>query len=351
MVCVASMIHNRYLALYMELFTPIVEANKLNPNFLKFIQEPDIFAQQVVLEWADGFVDRDNKFILEFQTTFNSSFWELYIFACLKELKLKVDFSYSSPDFVIISPNYFFCIEATTANNAVDSSPEWDENIKRQTFLNQDTKLDLNMIVNIATIRLANALISKYKKYKNNYFNLEQVKNQPFVIAIAPFEQPFFYSQNILAITRVLYACEHTYEGIKPLESIEKSNGSKIPLGYFTNSQMKEISAVIFTSTATVGKIRALSKDPTLIVFEVLRYPKKGSLPIPEIFEKKDYHETLLDGLHIFHNPYADIPLAYETFNKPEVVQHSFDVERRMPMDNAKEGALIRRKLLRFTWN
>lgn len=333
----------------MDIFTPIVEENKLHPHFLKIIQEPDIFAKEVLLEWADGFVDRDNKFVLEFQTTFNSSFWELYLFACLKELNLNVDFSYSSPDFVIKKQNKFFNIEATTANNAVGLPPEWDEDIKRKILLNHDANLDLQIVANLATIRLANALVSKHKKYNNSYLNLEQVKGKPFVIAIAPFEQPFFYYQSIQAITRVLYACDLTYEGIKYLYFIEKPNGSKINLGYFANSQMKEISAVIFTNTATFGKVRALSKDSNFIWFEVWRSNEKRIPPIPEIFEKRDYHETLLDGLHIFHNPYADVPLGHEIFNQPEVVQHIFDVERRMPMDNAKEGALIMRTLLRLT--
>lgn len=39
-----------------------------------------------------GFEDRDGKFVKEFQTTFNSSFWELYLFACLRDgLSCKVD--------------------------------------------------------------------------------------------------------------------------------------------------------------------------------------------------------------------------------------------------------------------
>jgi hypothetical protein len=331
----------------MDIFTPIVEKNKLHPHFLRIIQEPDIFAKEVLLEWANGFVDRDNKFVLEFQTTFNSSFWELYLFACLKKLNLNVDFSYSSPDFVV--KKHFFNVEATTANNAIDLPPEWDEEVKRKILFDHEANLDLQIVANLATIRLANALVSKYKKYKNSYSNLKQVKDKPFVIAIAPFEQPFFYYQSIQAITRVLYACDLTCEGIKYLDFIEKPNGSKINLGYFANTQMREISAVIFTNTATFGKVRALSKDSNFIWFQVHRYNEKGIPPIPEVFEKRDYHETLLDGLHIFHNPYADVPLDHETFNQPEVVQHIFDIERRMPMDNAKEGALIMRTLIRLT--
>ena len=57
--------------------------------------------RSVIETWADGFVDRDNNFVNEFQTRFNPCFWELYIFACLKELGLAADFAFSSPYFVV----------------------------------------------------------------------------------------------------------------------------------------------------------------------------------------------------------------------------------------------------------
>ncbi len=239
-----------------------------------------------------------------------------------------------------------FNIEATTANNAVDSPEEWNEDIKIKTILNPSLNPNLDIIADFATIRLANAFVSKHKKYKNKYIKLDQVRDKPFVIAVAPFEQPFFWRQGIRAVTRVLYGCDLSYEGIKCLDFVAKSNGSKVPLGYFTNEQRKEISAIIFTNTATFGKVRALSKDLNSIWFEVWRY-KRGLPPIHEVLEKKDYHETLLDGLHIFHNPYADEPLDTQIFNRPEIVHHKFDIERRVLMENASEGALIMRQLIR----
>jgi len=54
----------------------------------------------VLTQWAEGFDDRDGKFVREFQTTYNSSFWELYLFAVLKHLGIEVDLSFKAPDFV-----------------------------------------------------------------------------------------------------------------------------------------------------------------------------------------------------------------------------------------------------------
>jgi hypothetical protein len=70
--------------------------------------------REVVSGWADGFADRDGKFVEEFQMTYNSSFWELYLFAVLKHLGIKVDFSYEAPDFVAAA--HPFAIEAAIAS-------------------------------------------------------------------------------------------------------------------------------------------------------------------------------------------------------------------------------------------
>jgi hypothetical protein len=44
----------------------------------------------VLTDWARGFIDRDGKFVKEFQTTFNSCFWELYVYAVLKRYRLLI---------------------------------------------------------------------------------------------------------------------------------------------------------------------------------------------------------------------------------------------------------------------
>ncbi len=62
---------------------------------------------------------------------------------------------------------------------------------------------------------------------------------------------------------RVLLGCEY-------MEYITKPNGSQIPLGYFSNPDMKEVSAVAFSNTATFGKVRALSNDPGAIFLNLL---------------------------------------------------------------------------------
>jgi hypothetical protein len=96
----------------MDLFTPAVDEDKLHKNFARTIGRTGGGVREVLKSWADGFTDRDGKFVREFQTTYNSSFWELYLYAVLKDLGIKVDFTYASPDFVAAA--HPFAIEATT---------------------------------------------------------------------------------------------------------------------------------------------------------------------------------------------------------------------------------------------
>ena len=97
----------------MQLFEPIVPESQQHANFRSLLRQQNPHTFDVLQDWARGFVDRDGKFVHEFQTTFNSSFWELYVYAVLKKYGLPVDFTKTRPDFFIPSQN--FNIEATIA--------------------------------------------------------------------------------------------------------------------------------------------------------------------------------------------------------------------------------------------
>src|SRR5438045_3774693 len=109
---------------YMDLFTPVVPPERFHPNFANFIGRRNPYEEAVLSNWAEGFVDRDGKFVEEFQTSFNSCFWELYLHAILKEAGCKIDFAHHAPDFVVTDP-VPFVLEATVALNAKDALPEW----------------------------------------------------------------------------------------------------------------------------------------------------------------------------------------------------------------------------------
>jgi hypothetical protein len=107
----------------MDLFTPVVAEEAQHPYFGNIRKQANGFNCGVLNEWARAFKDRDGKFVKEFQTTFDSSFWELYLFAVMKRFQLEVDFSFTSPNFFITSHGGIN-VEATVASHAQGSSPE-----------------------------------------------------------------------------------------------------------------------------------------------------------------------------------------------------------------------------------
>lgn len=234
----------------LKLFETIAEDSKLNPNYRYLLSDEYKPIRDVINRWASGFEDRDNKFNHEFQTTFNSSFWEVYLYQCFKDLNLSVDFSKASPDFTIVSDNKAKTVnvEAVTANHAHDSEPEWT---------NLSDISDHQQFLDFACVRILNAIKSKHDKYFKTYSKYDHVKGNPYVVAVAPFEQKYFFMQNHEAIIRVLYGQGVNFrngpEEVK-VPVVMKNDVVPLELGMFTSDKFKEISAVIFSTTATVGK-------------------------------------------------------------------------------------------------
>jgi hypothetical protein len=316
----------------MDLYTPIIPPDRLHPNFLRTAVPGRIGEREVVAEWVKGFPDRDNKFVREFQTTFNSSFWEIYLHGLFKSYSFVMDWSRSSPDFWLRTRWGEVIIEAVTANAATGTTPEWEksnfitENVKNKIFwpLNRE-----------AIIRLSGALLAKLRMYRTSYRTLVHVPGKPFVVAIAPFEQPDFqhqYDRPLRALLYDDYVDEDAYSrhparfpdgppSVK-LGTIEKDNGSSFDLGIFENEGWSEISAVMFSCVATWGKTVAMSSRPRLGVVATRWSTKSSGESVGRIRPIGVPSETIRDGLQIFHNPYARNPLDLRIFRHNGVVQH-----------------------------
>src|SRR5260370_11941094 len=166
----------------MDLFTPVVEEEKLHKNFTRTIGRTGGGVREVLKYWADGFTDRDGKFVREFQTTYNSSFWELYLFAVLKHLGIKADFTFASPDFVAVANP--FAMEATIAGHAVDAVAEWEKTF--EVILSQDPKEAINQ----TTIRLYSALHAKSTPFLTKYSALPHPAKRAYIVAVTNYATP-----------------------------------------------------------------------------------------------------------------------------------------------------------------
>lgn len=322
----------------LALFDIVAESKKLNPNFKHILSEEYAPVREVLNRWASGFEDRDNKFNRQFQETFNSSFWELYLFQCFKDLKMEVDFTQPSPDFTLNTLNgNLINVEAVTANHAHDSIPEWDgygANL-----------LEDKEFLNFSCVRLLNAIDFKSKKYFETYEKHDHVKSNPYVIAVAPYEQPLFFIQNNEAIIRALYA-----------QGVDKNNGfsevevnlaikngkTPLELGLFTTDKFKHISAVIFSTTATLGKAITQSNLKREIRSSWY-HPSQGL--VMEMKSNEIHFETHLDGLQIHHNPFAEKPLSLDEFRNYEITHYFYDPETKTIDNQQKPYTLISRNI------
>lgn len=333
----------------LDLFTPLVPVADFHPAFSKLIEHGLPFGREVLNQWAEKFEDRDGKFVKEFQTTFDSSFWELYLFAAFKELGMKCDLTKSRPDFCILSPDAF-SVEAVVSLNAEGAPGVPEANpFKFPT--------DLNEFNRQAMIRLLNSLNSKYRKHTESYSKLEHVKGKPFVIAVAPFDQPKFHLQGHRAIEAVLYryyvdeeaflkvADGNAHPSAQDMECVIKDSGAKLPLGLFCDARMSGLSAVIQSTSGTWSKVTAMSDDPDVIIDAVYENRREGGMCFyrgPNAL----YKEHLLDGLRVYHNPFADYPLDPELFAREEIFQTtSAGVANLVPLCPAKRLLVCRQSM------
>jgi hypothetical protein len=319
-----------------NLFTPVIDEKLLHNNF-KSVLMPHRKPERDLLEsWANGFVDRDGKIVKEFQTTFNSTFWEIYLFASFKEYGFTVDWSHPAPDFQVSNGSSEVIIEAVTANAAKGKPNEWEKTFSRDEFEKLRRFKELNTE---AIIRLANSIFSKSRLHDSKYKKLAHVKGKPFVLAVAPFEQPHFnhqYDRPIRALLYDYYVDEDVfldnperYQNGPPgvsLGYVEKENGAEIELGIFNNPLMNEISAIVFSCVATWGKLSAMSINPytNTEISSTWATPPDG-VPEKKVCSPDKHNETVLDGLQVYHNPFAKHPLDPSFFRSARVVQSYFD--------------------------
>lgn len=308
----------------MDLFTDVVEPGKQHPMY-KLIKEGEYWAERDVLsKWAKDFQDRDNKFVKEFQTTFEPCLWELYLHAYMKELGHVSDFSFEAPDFVVVK-EHEFCIEATIALPAVGGAPahSFDSNTKPG---------DFNEFNSQAAVRITNSFMSKVRKLRERYSNLEHCKDKPFVIAIASFDRPFSHFAASRPIMAAMYGLYHDEEATIATNAQEvisynvnaalKNGKTEVNMGLFCTPEFSDVSAVIYSSLATWGKLRALADNPSApSVFQTFTPDSNSIYPKVHMAQKKDYKEHLLDGLYVLHNSFAANPLPPQALGHGRIAQ------------------------------
>lgn len=286
--------------------------------------------REILEEWAEGFIDRDGKVLYEFQTSFHSTMWEFYIHQLLKNMEEKIDFTKNRPDFIIKHNDGSdkFYIEAVVSEIKKSGRSEDDRNDKDMEMTETPIwKLpDFENIINEGIIRCSNAFSGKLKKY-SSYIKEPWVRdNVPYIIGMSSFSQVNYGLEShysILALLYGFYIKENGLEFEKRNSVVKQETGAELPLNIFDDEANTDISAVLFSSKVTLGKLTALavskghpSINLVLNVYEDTDFPYFKIKPVshenPELFS---------DGLFLFHNPNAKNPLNPDVFRDQGIIQ------------------------------
>jgi hypothetical protein len=183
---------------------------------------------------------------------------------------------------------------------------------------------------------------------------LGHVRNRPFVLAVTAVDSPYAKLTCQRSIEAVLYGYYIDEERFlraggelkkEHRDTIVKDNGSQIPIGIFAGAEFAWLSAVMFSSCATWGKVRALSADPNPnVFFEALRSNENGINPHLIEARKSAYTESLLDGLRVYHNPLATHPLDVAILRHRDVFQAYYDRQSGWVYDQ-RDGLLLCRNV------
>ncbi|HGK4377532.1 TPA: glycosaminoglycan attachment protein [Klebsiella pneumoniae] len=319
----------------LDLFRPVVPAVKQHPFFIKLAEE-DAFipAKTVINELMPHFKDIDGNFIEQFQSTgFDARLWELYLNTYLHEEGFLFDRNHYAPDFVVGKYGRQVSIEAVIVGRKPDnpvSLLRTEPKFMHASEIFEKHKDEMPM-------KFGSPLFSKLKK---EYWNLEHVKGNPLVFAIADFhdDQSMQWSSN--ALISYLYGVRHNFSYdengkliISPLRIEKHQVGEKvIPSGYFFQPDAENVSAVLFSASGTISKFNRIGRQagfgPENIIMH--RYgachDHDPNASLPKMFSYQvttDTNETWAEGLSMFHNPNAKYPVPEELF--PSIAHHYFD--------------------------
>jgi hypothetical protein len=289
----------------------------------------------MIQEMMPHLEDTDGNFVEQFQTSgFDARLWELYLFAYFREARLLVTRPKPAPDFRVQRFDDVVYVEAVTTGRSGNSTADED----LAAALPKSIEEARSRLRDEIPIRFGSPLYSKLQK---KYWRLHDVSKYPFVIAIADFHAKGSMLWTSTGLQDYLYGTHHDFsfdpDGklvISPLRIDTHKHGKKeIPSGFFFQPDAEHISAVLFSSSGTISKFTRMGKlaglgDPAVkIIRSGTRYThdQNAALPTPFAFEIEPgkCNESWGEGVSVFHNPNASVPLSERVF--PSVAHHKFD--------------------------
>ena len=317
----------------MEFFRPQHPVERRHLAFRKLTEMEEYSPARGIMEaMMFWFKDPDGNFVEQFQDGgFNGRFWELYLFALLAELRHTVNRDHQAPDFLCGGIFGQFFIEAVTANPTMRGGKVVETRIRTEEERTQ-------YMLNYLPLKFAGPLTAKLKK---RYWEKPHINGNPIVLAIADFHRPFAMVHSQTALTTYLYGrrsvAVRDFRGNLIHASVpvaEHEWGKKtVPSGFFYLPDAENISAVVSSRETTLSKfnrigLKAGFGSPRVRMIRMgTRYVPDRNRREPEQIRVsvngRRYRERWEDGLEVYHNPNANIPLDPRVF--PTAMHHILD--------------------------
>jgi hypothetical protein len=173
-------------------------------------------------------------------------------------------------------------------------------------------------------IKFAGPLTNKLSR---KYWEQPHIAGQPIVLAIADFHYPMSMTWSQTALVMYLYGRQFKWKHDDHSKLVVTSEpiaehvwGAKsVPSGFYSLPDAEHISAVISSREATISKfnrmgLKAGFGSPRVrMVRAGTRYVHDPNRAEPEEFAVEvhdpNYRESWIDGLEVYHNPNASIPI------------------------------------------
>lgn len=299
-----------------DFFRLRVPRQRQHPNFIRLAEGGGHQAARALLEilmrWYE---DRDGNFIEQFQSTgFDARIWELYLWATFVSLGYEITLPKPSPDFLARGLDGAFAVEATTINPSIgpDGRPVGTPRPTNPDELRAYGERYL-------PIRYAGPLTAKLAK---RYWEQPSVAGLPLVLAIQDFHDDLsmtFSQGGLLAYLFGISLYDVVDDTGKPARLSQHVWGNKtVRSGFFTLPGAEHVSAVIFNGQGTIAKFTRMAVkcgfDPggVSIIHTGRRLDLSGVEPQQRSFSQPvatDYAEEWVNGMDVFHNPYAVEPM------------------------------------------
>ncbi len=297
----------------LDFFTPIISEQKQHPLFKILLNERRYScARELMASMMRYYTDIDGHFVREFQSrNFEARLWEVYLFATFTELRYAIEGTHHAPDFVWTSPFGKIAMEATTIN-----PPDSDVRMPPTEHAEY-----IRYFQNYVPIRYARALKAKVE-HQPPYWTMENTKGLPFVLALQDFNAPRSMMNISTVLTEYLFGVRHRREnGQLIVERLtEHRFGTAVePSGFFFQPGVEHISAVIANPLGTITKFNRMGylaefgdRRIKMIRKGIRRSELDGaSKPIEFVqhVDDPDYEEPWVEGMVVWHNPNALMPL------------------------------------------